>query len=54
MLEKHDVPIVCVRINYVGSVDERPGITVSPFEHMMFKGTQMFGTKDHTAEKPFA
>lgn len=55
MLEKHDVPIVCVRINYkVGSVDERPGITgVSHlFEHMMFKGTKMFGTRDYTAEKP--
>src|SRR3989304_1941623 len=55
MLEKHDVPIICVRINYkVGSVDERPGITgVSHlFEHMMFKGTKMFGTKDYAAEKP--
>ena len=55
MLEKHDVPIVCVRINYkVGSVDERPGITgVSHlFEHMMFKGTKIFGTRDYNAEKP--
>ena len=55
MLEKHDVPIVCLRINYkVGSVDERPGITgVSHlFEHMMFKGTKIFGTKDYNAEKP--
>lgn len=55
MLEKHDVPIVCVRIDYkVGSVDERPGITgVSHlFEHLMFKGTRMFGTKDYSAEKP--
>ncbi|WKZ17442.1 MAG: pitrilysin family protein [Candidatus Jettenia sp. CY-1] len=55
MFEKHDVPIVCVRINYkVGSVDERPGITgVSHlFEHMMFKGTKIFGTKDFAAEKP--
>ncbi|KXK30573.1 MAG: putative peptidase [Candidatus Brocadia sinica] len=54
MLEKHDVPIVCVRINYkVGSVDERPGITgVSHlFEHMMFKGTKIFGTRDYAAEK---
>ncbi len=54
MLEKHDVPIVCVRINYkVGSVDERPGITgVSHlFEHMMFKGTKMFGTRNYTTEK---
>lgn len=55
MLEKHDVPIVCVRINYkVGSVDERPGITgVSHlFEHMMFKGTKIFGTRAYAAEKP--
>ncbi len=55
MLEKHDVPIVCVRIDYkVGSADERPGITgVSHlFEHMMFKGTKIFGTRDYTAEKP--
>ncbi len=55
MLEKHDVPIVAVRIDYkVGSVDERPGITgVSHlFEHMMFKGTKIFGTRDYTAEKP--
>src|SRR5574337_1684469 len=55
MLEKHDVPIVCVRIDYkVVSADERPGITgVSHlFEHMMFKGTKIFGTRDYTAEKP--
>lgn len=55
MLEKHDVPIVCLRINYkVGSVDEHPGITgVSHlFEHMMFKGTKIFGTRDYNAEKP--
>ena len=55
MLEKHDVPIVCLRVNYkVGSVDERPGITgVSHlFEHMMFKGTKIFGTRDYNAEKP--
>jgi predicted Zn-dependent peptidase len=55
MLEKHDVPIVCLRINYkVGSVDEQPGITgVSHlFEHMMFKGTKIFGTRDYHTEKP--
>src|SRR4030067_1253602 len=55
MLEKHEVPIVCLRINFrVGSVDERPGITgVSHlFEHMMFKGTKIFGTKDYAAEEP--
>ena len=54
MLEKHDVPIVSLRIVYkVGSVNERPGITGAShlFEHMMFKGTEIFGTKDYESEK---
>ncbi len=54
MLEKHDVPIVSLRIVYkVGSVNERPGITGAShlFEHMMFKGTEIFGTKDFESEK---
>jgi predicted Zn-dependent peptidase len=35
----------------VGSVNERPGITGLShlFEHMMFKGTHVIGTKDHAA-----
>ncbi len=56
MLEKHDVPIVSLRIVYkVGSVNEHPGITGAShlFEHMMFKGTEIFGTKDYDREKPF-
>ncbi len=55
MLEKHEVPIVSLRIVYkVGSVNERPGITGAShlFEHMMFKGTEIFGTKDYDSEKP--
>ncbi|MGR3292673.1 MAG: M16 family metallopeptidase [Candidatus Scalindua sp.] len=55
MLEKHDVPIVSLRIVYkVGSVNEHPGITGAShlFEHMMFKGTKIFGTKDYDSEKP--
>lgn len=55
MLEKHDVPIVSLRIVYkVGSVNERPGITGAShlFEHMMFKGTKIFGTKDFESERP--
>src|SRR3989338_1427617 len=55
MLEKHDVPIVSLRIVYkVGSVNEHPGITGAShlFEHMMFKGTEIFGTKDYDSEKP--
>lgn len=55
MLEKHDVPIVSLRIVYkVGSVNERPGITGAShlFEHMMFKGTKIFGIKDFDKERP--
>ncbi|MCP5004230.1 MAG: insulinase family protein, partial [Planctomycetes bacterium] len=55
MLEKHDVPIVSLRVVYkVGSANERPGITGAShlFEHMMFKGTEIFGIKDYEAEKP--
>ncbi len=55
MLEKHDVPTVSLRIVYkVGSVNERPGITGAShlFEHMMFKGTKIFGIKDFEREMP--
>lgn len=55
MLEKHDVPTVSLRIIYkVGSVNERPGITGAShlFEHMMFKGTKIFGIKDYESERP--
>ena len=55
ILEKHDVPVVSLRIIYkVGSVNEHTGITgVSHlFEHMMFKGTKIFGTKNYEKEKP--
>ncbi len=55
MLEKHQSPTVSLRIVFkVGSVNERPGITGAShlFEHMMFKGTELFGTKDWEEEKP--
>ncbi|HHT9117640.1 MAG TPA: M16 family metallopeptidase, partial [Candidatus Hypogeohydataceae bacterium YC38] len=55
MLEKHRTPVISLRVVYkVGSVNERPGITgVSHlFEHMMFKGTKLFGTKDWKVEEP--
>jgi predicted Zn-dependent peptidase len=55
MIEKHDVPIFSTIITCkVGSVDEHPGITgVSHLlEHMMFKGTKIFGTRDYEAEVP--
>lgn len=55
LLERHDAPVfsgyLFVR---VGSANERPGITGGShlLEHMMFKGTKLFGTTDHAAEKP--
>ncbi len=55
MLEKHDTPIVALRVVYkVGSANERPGITGAShlFEHMMFKGTQIFGTRSYEEERP--
>lgn len=55
MIEKHKVPVFSTIITYkVGSVNEHPGITgVSHLlEHMMFKGTKLFGTRDYEAEEP--
>ena len=49
LFENHDSPTVAAGWTArVGSVDERPGITgISHFfEHMMFKGTRVIGTKD--------
>ena len=49
MVERHDEPtIACGWVARVGSVDERPGITgiAHLFEHMMFKGTKVIGTRD--------
>ncbi|MEO8360578.1 MAG: pitrilysin family protein [Vicinamibacteria bacterium] len=47
--ERHDAPTVATGwVAHVGSANERPGITgISHFfEHMMFKGTNVIGTKD--------
>jgi predicted Zn-dependent peptidase len=46
--KKGDPNIAAGWIAKVGSVNERPGITGLShlFEHMMFKGTHIIGTKD--------
>src|SRR5512136_3504380 len=46
--KKGDPNIAAGWIARVGSVNERPGITGLShlFEHMMFKGTRVVGTKD--------
>jgi predicted Zn-dependent peptidase len=49
LYERHDAPTVATGwVARVGSANERPGITgISHFfEHMMFKGTNVIGTKD--------
>ena len=49
LFEHHESPTVAAGwVAHVGSVNERPGITGLShfFEHMMFKGTRILGTKD--------
>jgi predicted Zn-dependent peptidase len=53
MVVRRDSPTVaCGWVARVGSVNERPGITgISHlFEHMMFKGTKIIGTKDYAKD----
>ena len=47
-----DPNVACGWIAHVGSVNERPGITGLShlFEHMMFKGTRVIGTRDIEAD----
>ncbi|RPJ63697.1 MAG: insulinase family protein, partial [Acidobacteria bacterium] len=50
LLEDHSTPIIHTEVWYhVGSKDERPGRTgfAHLFEHMMFKGTHVIGTRDY-------
>src|SRR5690242_7913998 len=49
LYERHDAPTIATGwVAHVGSANERPGITgISHFfEHMMFKGTNVIGSKD--------
>lgn len=49
MVERHDEPTIsCGWVARAGSADERPGITgiAHLFEHMMFKGTKVIGTRN--------
>ena len=53
LLERHDAPSVAAGwVAHVGSANERPGITGLShfFEHMMFKGTHVIGTRDIAAD----
>jgi predicted Zn-dependent peptidase len=55
LVERHDVPAVATYLQFnVGGVDDPKGQTgiAHLLEHMMFKGTESFGTTDSAAEKP--
>ncbi|MCK6480305.1 MAG: insulinase family protein [Planctomycetes bacterium] len=55
VVERHEAPVVsCVVKFRVGGVDEKVGQTgiAHILEHMLFKGTDVWGTTDYAAEKP--
>jgi predicted Zn-dependent peptidase len=55
VVERHEAPTVsCVVKFHVGAVDEEAGQTgiAHILEHMLFKGTDVWGTKDWAKEKP--
>ncbi len=55
VLENHSAPVFTAIIRFnTGSLDEHPGITGSShlLEHMLFKGTKIFGTSNYQAEVP--
>ncbi len=54
LVPRHLTPaIACCWVAHVGSVNERPGITgISHlFEHMMFKGTHVIGTRNYALDE---
>jgi predicted Zn-dependent peptidase len=55
IVERHDAPTFSAHIRFkVGSADDPPGLTgmAHLVEHMMFKGTALFGTTDAAREAP--
>ncbi|MCU0638659.1 MAG: insulinase family protein [Candidatus Krumholzibacteria bacterium] len=56
VVERHEAPVAFFAIVFnVGSANEWPNVTgISHLlEHMMFKGTEMMGTKDYKKEKSY-
>jgi len=54
LVERHDSPSVAGGwVARVGSANERPGMTgiAHLFEHMLFKGTPVLGTKDYARDR---
>ena len=55
MVERHQTPVVSTNLTYrVGGINEFTGSTgiAHLYEHMAFKGTKTFGTKNYEKEKP--
>ncbi len=53
--ERHNAPVISTYIHYkVGSANEWPGMIGAAhlLEHMLFKGTQILGTRDFSQEAP--
>jgi len=56
VVERHEAPVVFCAVAYnVGAANEWPNVTgiSHMLEHMMFKGTQMMGTKNYKKEIPY-
>jgi predicted Zn-dependent peptidase len=56
VVERHEAPVAFCAIAFnVGAANEWPNVTgiSHMLEHMMFKGTEMMGTKDYKKEIPY-
>ncbi len=56
VVERHEAPVVFCAVAFnVGAANEWPNVTgISHLlEHMMFKGTEMMGTKNYSKERPY-
>jgi len=56
VVERHEAPVAFCAVAYdVGAANEKPNITgiSHMLEHMMFKGTEMMGTKGYKKELPY-
>ncbi|MDD4857691.1 MAG: pitrilysin family protein [Candidatus Krumholzibacteria bacterium] len=56
VVERHEAPVAFCMVGFdIGAANERPNITgISHLlEHMMFKGTEMMGTKNYKKELPY-
>ena len=56
VVERHEAPVALCAVAFnVGAANEWPNVTgiSHMLEHMMFKGTEMMGTKDYQKEIPY-